>query len=261
MAPMKRHPRWLLRTISVASLAIFVAAWEGASHLKGVTTFLLPPPRLIFEELLDEFRSGDLSLNIRLTLGRMLAGYSIAVVVGVPLGIALARSRWMRWALDPLLSVALPMPQVAFLPIFILWLGVGDSSKITLITASTIFPIIVQTWAGARDIDKFMIWSAASLGVSKREFIPDIVIPAALPQIFTGLQIALPIALITTIVAEMFMGGIGLGGSIINGMRMSESPQLFAGIVVVGAIGFLLDQILTWLRRSALIWHPETDRR
>src|SRR5262249_42660963 len=145
--------------------------------------------------------------NLGLTLGRMFTGYLLAAAIGIPLGVCIARIGIARWFFDPVLSIALPMPQIAFLPIFTLWLGVLDASKIALITFSSIFPIIVQPWAGAQGVDKFMAWSAFSLGVGKRSFLWEIAVPAAMPQIFTGLQIALPIALITATVVEMLMGG------------------------------------------------------
>jgi len=144
-------------------------------------------------------------------------------------------------------------------PVFILWLGVFDASKIALIGLSCVFPITVQTWAGAQGIDKFMTWSAQSLGVPPRSFMWDIALPAALPQIFTGLQIAMPIALLAAVVTEMLMGGSGIGGTIVIGMRMSNSPEMFAGIVAVGIFGFLLTKGMELLRGRLLAWHQEAQ--
>jgi ABC-type nitrate/sulfonate/bicarbonate transport system permease component len=104
-----------------------------------------------------------------------------------------------------------------------------------------------------------MAWSAESLGGTRRAFLWDIALPAAMPQIFNGLQIALPIALLSTVVVEMLMGGSGIGGSIISGMRMSDSPELFGGIITVGVLGFLLTKGVEYLRRRALIWHQESQ--
>ena len=248
-----------LNVIRVVSVIVFFIAWEIATRVGAIRPFLLPGPSLIFEQLRFEFMSGELLLEIRGTLFRMFTGYGIAIAIGVPFGIFLARIRPVRWFFDPLLSIALPMPQIAFLPIFILWMGVGDVSKIALIVFSSVFPIIVQTWAGTQGIDKFMAWSAESLGVTKRAFLWDIALPAAMPQIFNGLQIALPIAFISTIVVEMLMGGTGIGSSIINGMRMSDSPELFGGIVAVGILGYILTKGMDYLRRRVLIWHQESQ--
>src|SRR6266540_4144281 len=143
----------------------------------------------------------------------------------------------VRRFFDPRLSIALPMPPIALLPIFILWMGAGDAAKTALIAFSSIFPIVVQIWAGAQRIDKYMARSAESLGASKRAFPWDIALPAAMPQIFNGLQISLPIALLSTIVVEMLMGGSGVGGSIVSGTRLSDSPELVGGIITVGILG------------------------
>ena len=254
---MSERAAWLLTSVRVASVVAFFAIWEASTRLGAIRPFLLPSPSIIIDELRFQFGTGELVSNLWLTLRRLFAGFLIAAAIGIPVGIALARSKFMRWFFDPLLSAALPMPQVAFLPVFILWLGVGDVSKISLIVFSAIFPIIVQTWAGAQGIDRFIVWSAENFGVGRGAFVKDIVLPAASPQIFTGLQIAMPIALITTVVTEMLMGGTGVGGSIINGMRMSESPQLFAGIVAVGVVGYVLNAAMTRLRRRLLHWHQE----
>jgi taurine transport system permease protein len=259
MARVANLGRWQLAALRTGSVVTFFVVWELITRIGAINPFLLPSPSLILTELWARLLSGGLLLEVRMTLARMFAGFFFAAAVGVPLGVSLARVPLVRWFFDPLLSIALPLPQIAFLPIFILWLGVFDVSKIALITFSAVFPIIVQTWSGTQGIDKFMSWSAVSLGVSKRAFLWDIALPAALPQIFTGLQVAMPIALITTIVAEMLMGGVGIGGSIIDGMRMSDSPELFAGIVAVGAVGYALTKAMELIRRRLLVWHQETQ--
>src|SRR4051794_14043102 len=150
------HPRhWHLTTVRLLSVAVFFAVWELVAKIGAINPFLLPRPSLIFEQLQFEFMSGELLLEVQGTLFRMFTGYSIAIAIGMPFGILLARVGPIRWFFDPLLSIALPMPQVAFLPIFILWMGVGDVSKIALIVFTSIFPIIVQTWAGTQGIDKY----------------------------------------------------------------------------------------------------------
>jgi len=246
-----------LAVLRILSVAAFFGAWLAVTGGGLFTPFLLPSPVAVLLRLRQEFLSGELLVALRVTLLRMFGGYLLAALVGIPLGVGLARLKAVRWFFDPLLSLALPMPQVAFLPIFILWLGVFDASKVALIAFSAVFPIIVQSWAGTQSIDKYLTWSALSLGVGPRALLWDIVLPAALPQIFTGLQVALPIALITAVVTEMLMGGNGLGGSIISGMRFSNSPQLFAGIVAVGLVGYLMTKAMELLRRALLAWHQE----
>src|SRR5437763_5876305 len=177
--------------------------------------------------------SGELALNLGQTLYRAIAGFAIAGAAGVVIGILMTRRRWVRWFFDPIVSVGFPMPKIAFLPVFMLWLGLYDVSKISMAAFNAIFPVIAATIAAAEGVDRHLLWSARSLGASERQLLREIILPAALPQILTGLQVALPISMIVTIVTEMLMGGQGLGGAMIAASRFADSPGVFAGIVEV----------------------------
>jgi len=201
--------------------------------------------------------SGQLPLSLALTLYRALSGFVLAGGLGIVLGILIARVRVARWLLDPVVSVGLPMPKIAFLPVFMLWFGLFDASKILLVAFSAMFPVIVASWSATDAVDKFLIWSARAVGAGERRLLWEIALPAALPQIMTGLQVALPISLVVTIVCEMAMGGEGLGGSIMKDMRFADSPGVFAGIVEIALAGALLVKAMELLRRRLLVWHRE----
>ena len=188
---------------------------------------------------------------------RALSGWVLAAILGVPLGIMMARIFLVGWFVDPFVSIGFSAPKIAFLPIFILWFGVFDTSKIVMITISAIFPIIVAAWMGARTVDKVLLWSAASLGANRRDLLREVVMPAAMPHILTGLQIALPTCLIVALVTEFMMGGNGLGGDMITAQRQADSVRLFAGIVSIDALGFLLIKSLEFARHQILGWHQE----
>jgi ABC-type nitrate/sulfonate/bicarbonate transport system permease component len=138
---------------------------------------------------------------------------------------------------------------------------VFDQSKIVMVAFSAIFPVIVASWAAAEDIDRGMVWSALSLGATQRQLLWEIALPAALPQIFTGLQVAVPISLIVAIVSEMAMGGEGLGGSIMTQMRFADSPGVFSGIVAIAIVGSMVVKAMELIRRRLLVWHAETQAR
>ena len=184
---------------------------------------------------------------------------SIAAVVGVVLGTAMSRNAVARWFFDPIISVGFPMPKIAFLPIFMLWLGLYDVSKISMAVFNAIFPVITATIAAAEGVDRQLLWSARSLGASERQLLREIILPAALPQILTGLQVALPISMIVMIVTEMLMGGQGLGGAMIAASRFADSPGVFAGIVEIAIAGLCLVKGIALLRRRLLIWHQEAQ--
>ncbi|HMA74755.1 MAG TPA: ABC transporter permease, partial [Xanthobacteraceae bacterium] len=184
-------------------------------------------------------------------------GFAIAAVGGVVLGTAMARNVVARWLFDPIISVGFPMPKIAFLPVVILWLGLYDVSKITMVVLDAIFPVVTATVAGIASVEKELLWSARNMGARDREMLWQILLPAALPQILTGLQVALPIALIVVVVTEMQMGGYGLGGAMMQASRFANSRGVFAGIVEIALIGYALVAMMAALRRRLLVWHQE----
>jgi taurine transport system permease protein len=197
--------------------------------------------------------------NLGLTLLRAFTGFAMGAVAGIVIGVCMARMPVVRWFFDPLVSIGLPMPKIAFIPVFILWFGVFDESKILMVAFNALFPVVVATMAGAEAVDRIMIWSARSLGASPRRLLFEIAIPAALPEIFTGLQIAMPIALIVAVVSEMAMGGEGLGGALMTQMRFADSPGVFSGILAIGIAGSIVVKAMELIRRRLLVWHQETQ--
>lgn len=255
------RPTWLGRigwvlahTASIVALGI---AWELFARSGAVTPFQLPTLSSVLVRIWQDAISGDLFINTAMTLYRAIAGFAIAAVLGVALGMAMSRIAFIRWFFDPIVSVGFPMPKVAFLPVIILWLGVYDASKITMIVVDAAFPVITATIVGIQSVDKYLLWSARNLGASNRALLWQIVLPAALPQILTGLQVALPIALIVAIFTEMVMGGYGLGGAMISASRFADSRGVFAGIVEIAVVGYVLVKGMAVLRRRLLMWHQE----
>lgn len=249
----------IARLAGLLPLIALIVAWEALSRSGVVSTFLLPPLSAVLARVWNDAISGELTLNLGMTLYRALAGFAIAAVGGVALGILMARNRFFRWFFDPIVSVGFPMPKIAFLPIFMLWLGLYDVSKISMAAFNAIFPVIVATIAAAEGVDRQLLWSARSLGASERQLLREIILPAALPQIMTGLQVALPVSMIVTIVTEMLMGGQGLGGAMISASRFADSPGVFAGIVEIAVAGFCIVRGIAALRRRLLIWHQEAQ--
>lgn len=243
-----------------ASILVLLAAWEITARAHVFSDFLLPSFSAVVVRLESDVVSGDLLLGIGLTLYRAFAGFGLAAVAGIAIGILIARLPLARWFFDPLVSIGLPMPKIAFLPVFILWFGVFDWSKILMAAFSAVFPVIVASWAAAEGVERVMLWSALSLGAGRRQLLWEIALPASLPQIFTGLQVALPIALIVEIVSEMAMGGEGIGGAIITEMRFADSPGVFSGIIAIAIVGTFLVKAMELIRRRLLVWHPEAAR-
>jgi ABC-type nitrate/sulfonate/bicarbonate transport system permease component len=242
----------------VFSIVVLLIAWEVFARSGKVTPFMLPPFSAVAERIYSDAVGGDLWRNLGLTIYRAMTGFVIAAAGGVTLGATMSRYRIVRWFFDPIISVGFPMPKIAFLPIIILWLGLYDVAKISIVVFDAIFPVVTATLAGIAGVEKELIWSARNMGASAREVMWQIALPAALPQILTGLQVALPIALIVAIVAEMAMGGYGLGGAMMSASRFADSRGVFAGIVEIAIVGYALIKAMALIRRRLLVWHQET---
>lgn len=242
------------------TIGTILVAWEITARLELVIPYLLPAFSVVIERIGEDLLSGTLITNLGLTLYRAMAGFAIAAVVGMTIGILMSEVSLIRWFFDPLVSIGLPLPKIALLPIFILWFGPFDATKIFMVAFSAVFTVIIATYSGARSIDKNLLWSAQSLGANKRQIIWEILMPGALPQTFTGLQIAMPICLIVTLVCEMVMGGRGLGDEMIANARYADSPGVFAGIVEIAVCGFAIIKAMDLVRGRILSWHPETEK-
>jgi len=241
------------------SIIVLVVAWEGLARSGQFTPFVLPSLSSVLQRIWADAMSGDLAINTGLTLYRALTGFLICTVGGIAIGLAMSRNAIANWFFDPIVSVGFPMPKIAFLPVVILWLGVYDVSKITIIVIDAIFPVIAATVIAIRGVERELIWSARNMGASNRELMWQIVLPAAMPQILTGLQVALPLSMIVAVVAEMLMGGYGLGGAMITASRFADSRGVFAGIVEIAIVGYVLIKAMAMLRRRLLVWHQEAN--
>jgi ABC-type nitrate/sulfonate/bicarbonate transport system permease component len=243
-----------------ASIVLLLALWEILARSGAVTPFQLPSLLRVGDRIVTDAGSGELFYNAGVTLYRALAGFAIAGASGVVLGMLIFKSAAARWFFDPIISAGFPMPKVAFLPIIILWFGVYDLPKITMIVIDAIFPVVTATVLGFQGVDRQLIWSARNMGARETELLWQIMLPAALPQIMTGLQVALPVALIIAIATEMLMGGRGLGGAMLEASRMADSPGAFAGLIEMTILGYAAIKAMAMIRRRLLQWHQETQR-
>jgi ABC-type nitrate/sulfonate/bicarbonate transport system permease component len=238
-----------------------LAVWEIVARYEMVSTFLLPSFSEVVERIGTDLTTGVILDSTLATLWLLVVSYGLAVIIGVTLGILMSRVGFIRWLMDPIISIGFPAPKISLLPIFVLWFGVFDQPKIVIAVFSCVFPIIAGTWAGTQGVDKYLLWSAENLGTRQRALLWQVILPAALPQVFTALQVALPIAFIVVIVAEMLTGGNGLGGSMMEATRLADPAGVFSNLIVISILGFAAMKALQWLRRRILIWHEEVQRQ
>ena len=199
-------------------------------------------------------------INILASLRRMALGFGVAVLVSIPLGLLMGRSRAVAAFFNPLLMVIYPVPKAALMPIIMLWLGVGDVTKTLVIFLGVSLPVIYHSFEGAKAVEEKMMWSGAAMGLSPAQRLVRIVLPAALPEILTGCRTGLVLALITMITSEMIARQSGAGNILFNALDMGQYDTVFAMIIIVGAMGICLDAIFERVRARLVRWsEPQFD--
>src|SRR6195952_5600238 len=193
-------------------------------------------------------------INILASLRRMTIGFSFAVIVSIPLGLMMGRSRGVASFFNPLLMVTYPVPKAALMPIIMLWLGVGELAKILVIFLGVSLPVIYHSFQGARAVEEKMLWSGAAMGLTRAQRMMRIVLPAALPEILTGCRTGLVLALITMITSEMIARQSGAGNILFNALDMGQYETVFAMIIIVGAMGIGLDAAFERMRARLVRW-------
>lgn len=243
-------------------LAIYVAlpigllcVWQLASSLGWVQSYLLPPPTDVVRGFMEIALDGTLGRYLLASLYRSLAGFAIASVVAIPLGIAIGWSKLVRKSTHITLLLLIPIPITAWISIAIMWFGIGDNSAIFLVALGAAVPILVNTIHGVEWVDKLYIEAARTLGTGPREILWRIVLPASLPNIFTGLRLGMRNSWAGLVVAEMIGAKSGIGYLIWDSRTMMRSDLVIVGMLLVGILGLFSDQIMQWIAKRALAWH------
>ena len=239
---------------SVYSLVLVMILWEVVGQLGLIYYNFLPPLSDILSLFVDLTMSGVMIEQARLTLQRALAGLAIAIVLGIPVGMLAGRNRLFEWFWNPVIAIGYPVPVISLIPVFMLWFGIGDQSKIILVAVACFWPVALNTRDAARSVSENLVWSGRMMGTSERRLLWRVVMPAAAPGILTGIQIALPIAFIATFIFEMIAGGGGLGHLQIQGARQFQSTQVYAAIIGIMIVGLTFDRLLRYVRAWILAW-------
>lgn len=233
-------------------ISLLIAAWWGAVAVTRSVIF--PTPWQVVTGTVELMRDGTLWEHIGASLMRVGAGFLLAVLVGVPLGLWMG---WMRGAyatLNPIFQILRPISPIAWIPIAILWFGVGNASPIYLIFISSVFPMIVQTTAGVHTIEKRYLRAAENFDVSRFTLFSQVVIPATLPQIIVGMRIGLGVAWLVVVAAEMIALRSGLGYMIMDSRNAGNRYDLvIAGMAIIGVIGLLLDGLMRGLEGLKIV--------
>lgn len=244
------------------NLALLLALWELGARATPKLQLYFPPVGQIFAALGNSLAGGALGDHALVTLGRFAKGYSIAALLAVSSGALLGYSRFLHGLLGTAIELLRPMPSVAIIPVAILLLGIGDGMIVSVTVYASLWPILVNTIDGVRHIDKTLIDTGRTFGLTRWRILWQIVLPGASPYIVTGMRIGLSIALILVTTAEMIAGSKGLGYFILDEERGMQSANMYAGIVVVALLGYALNRVFLLIEGRAMRWrHGMLARR
>ena len=266
--------------ISAITIVAILGGWWIVTNLELIRTLFLPAPELVIskfnkiactdyyiEKLLvalgvrDEveavchgFSEHTLHEHILWSLYRVFLSFFLAVITAIPIGIAMGMSRLARGVFDPPIEFYRPIPPLAYLPLTIIWFGIGESGKIFLIYLACFAPIAINARAGVRSVSIEQIHAAYSMGATPRQVVWQVVIKAALPEILTGLRVAIAFGWTTLVAAEMVAAKAGIGVMVLNAARFLATDIVFLGILVIGAVAFVFDLLMRKIERALVPW-------
>lgn len=243
----------------VVTVVVLLAAWWVASHLALVPELFLPTPEAVFAQAVAVWREGfaDATLlqHIGASLGRVFVALGFAVALGVPAGLAIGLSPVARGLFDPVIEFVRPIPPLAYLPLVVIWCGIGELTKVLLIFIAVFAPVVIATAAGVGSVPADRVNAARALGASRRQVVTHVVLPNALPAILTGLRIGLGVGWSTLVAAELVAATRGLGFMIQSAAQFLNTDVVVMGIIVIAVIAVSLDALVRWAERVLVPWH------
>jgi NitT/TauT family transport system permease protein len=234
--------------------ALLIAVWQIASNMDLVNSIFLPSPLQIAEALKRLAVSGSLFFHLSESLYRLALGWLVGAVAGVLFGCLMGLFSAARGAGLPLVSALFPVPKIALLPLFILWLGIGDVSKIATVALGVFFPMVISAYAGVDNVPRNLIRMGQSFNLPFHAIVLKIVVPGMLPSVLAGCRISASIALILLVSAEMIGTDRGIGSFLLTAGNLMQTDDLMAGIVVIAALGLTIGTAITMLERTWLNW-------
>src|SRR3984885_1160943 len=238
----------------VATLVGLVVLWQAADWLGMISTLFLPAPANIGVALYDLTISGELGKQLSASLERLAVGWLIGTVFGIGIGLAVGLSSWWRSPGMAVVSALFPIPKIALVPLFIIWFGIGESSKIITLAFGVFFPTVITTAGGVDNVPRSLIRMAQSFGLSHAAIVRKIVLPAALPAILSGFRVTTSIAIVLLVAAEMIGADRGIGAFVLSAGNLYDTDNLLAGIVVLSLLGLAVAWVIGLLEPMVLAW-------
>lgn len=226
-------------------MVLLIVIWQLLFSLGGYEEALFPSPSIVWQEIVGMVLDGTLFVHLQVSLGRFFAGYLLAVIPAIILGMLLGRMPRIWQIIDPIVQVLRPVSPVAWSPFIVLWFGIGNMPAIAIIFIASFFPVLLTTVAGVKNIDRDYLKIAANMEMKKTELMYKIIFPASFPSIVSGLHLALGTAWIFLVAGEMIGAQSGFGYLIVDARNTLNLAGVFAGIVVIGLSGFILDRLIS----------------
>src|SRR5215211_3062204 len=238
------------RILPALTVVLFLLAWEVMVRWRGIAPIFLPPPSSIAVYLWRMIADGTMEYHLGVTLLRIFAGFLLAAVSGIALGVLMGMSRVVARVADVWIAALYPLPKISLIPLLIIWLGTGEAYRIVISAVTAFFPIVISTYSGIRQVDPGLLKAARDLGASARQIQLKIVVPAAMPSILAGLQLGMGVTIILIVAAEMIGGSSqsGMGFLLINSGQVMETEKVFASLVVLAVMGAVIIKLQQWIR-------------
>lgn len=245
-----------LHTIFKRSIAIilFLALWESLPRLGIVRPAFLPPLSTVLDTAWQLYQSGQLATHFFASIRRSIVGFVLALAIAIPLGLIIGWYKLVAETLNPLLELFRNTTALALMPLFILFLGIGEASKISLLVYACTWPILLNTITGVQTVDPLLIKSARTMGLKPHQLFRKVILPASVPTIFVGIRLAGAISILALVAVEMFGAKAGLGYLIIYSQFSFEIPQMFVGILVITLVGLSFNYILLGFEKYFTAW-------
>jgi ABC-type nitrate/sulfonate/bicarbonate transport system permease component len=245
---------------AVAVPLALLGLWEVLARLAVVSPRYFPPPTRVGAVLVDSFAEGDLGAEMLVTLTRLALAFGLAAAPAVPLGLLMGMLRPVREAVEPYIAVLFPVPKIALLPFLLILLGVGEPAFVVTGAISAFFQITISTLAGVQTMDPRLLDVGRNYGARGARLFSRVILPAALPAIFTGLRLGLGLALVTIVAVEFIAAKSGLGHLVYRHWQTLSTPQMYGAFALVGALGLLLTRGLRALQARMLVWQEDPGR-
>ena len=243
-----------IRGLGPAVFIVLVVLWEIGSRTGVISALVLPAPSEALTALRDLWVSGELWLHLSASLQRLVLGWTSGTVLGTALGLGIGLFSSVRAGVAPLVSALFPIPKIALLPLFIIWFGIGEESKVALILFGTFFPTVIFTYGGVDNVDRSLIRMGQSFGLSWLSIVRKIILPGALPAILSGMRVSSAIAIILIVAAELIAAEKGIGAYVQAAGSLFATDQLIAGVVILSLLGLTVSWLIGKAERFFLRW-------